>query len=499
MASNSSRNEQLALNGYKHKYFVIRIITVMKILFVCSEVYPLAKVGGLADVASALPKALRKLGHDVRIAIPKYSTIVKDGNEVAEIHVPFDRKNEKVIIELMNVEGTPVYLLKNSRYFGGKSIYEKGKKGILKFVFFSMVIIELIKQLDFRPEVVHCNDWHAALCCVYLRSITGGDQYLKGVATVFTIHNLKYQGESTKSTLRILGLTDITASSIKQRSGINLMKGGIINSDVVNTVSETYAKEIQTKAYGFGLDPYLKDRKVYGILNGVDYEVWNPENDPFIYKKFNVCTLEGKKENKRSLLNEVDLGGGLDVPLIGMVTRLDEQKGLSLVANVLPVIARKEEINFILLGEGDPQYLRIFEKLQRKFGNVKVFLKFDEKLAHKIYAGSDIFLMPSLFEPCGLSQMISLKYGTIPIVRKTGGLSDSVLDFEEGHGKGYGFVFEKAESSELRKVIARSLHVYKNRKTWTKLMKRAMILDYSWESSAKKYATLYKKALATHK
>lgn len=456
----------------------------MRILFVSSEVYPLAKVGGLGDVACALPKALRKLGHDVRIVMPKYEWI-KSEDKIGDISVDF-HGHKMVSVELTNVDGVPVYLLGNDEFFGGKVVYQGGKEETLKFAFFSKAVAELIKDLDFKPQIVHCNDWHNALAPLHLKLLRDK------TPTVFTVHNLKYQGTQPGLTLGDIGLPK-NASDVLGKRVVNPMKGGILYSDIVSTVSKTYAKEIQTKEYGCGLDGVLRKRarELYGIVNGLDYDVWNPEKDGSIYQKYNGADLGGKLKNKRHLLEEVGLPANLEVPLAGMVCRLDPSKGLDLVVDILPKILAGGKINFVLLGTGTPKYHKIFEEMAGDFPNAKAFLRFDELLAHKIYAGSDIFLMPSLFEPCGLGQLISLKYGTIPVVRKTGGLADTIIDFDGDRKKGNGFVFKKPTSVALGRAIRRALAVHRRKKIWEGLVKRAMGADYSWVRSAREYVKLY--------
>lgn len=461
----------------------------MRILFISPEVYPLAKVGGLADVAYALPKALRKLRHDVRIVTPKYEWI-KSEKKIRDISVDF-HGHKIVSVELTSVDGVPVYLLGNDEFFGGKVVYQGGKEETLKFAFFSRAVAELIKDLDFKPQIVHCNDWHNALVPLHLKLLQAK------TPTIFTIHNLKYQGAKPGLTLSSIGLPK-TASSILEKGVANPMKGGILYSDIVSTVSKTYAKEIQTKTYGHGLHTYLKKRKIYGIVNGVDYDVWNPEKDGHIYRTYSSKSLDGKAENKSQLLEEIGFPQDLETPLLGMVARVDPHKGLNLVAEALPRILDSEKAFFVMLGgAGERKYQRIVEKMSKKSDKIKVILRHDEKLAHKIYAGSDIFLMPSLFEPCGLGQLISLKYGTIPVVRKTGGLADTIIDFDGDKKKGNGFVFEKPASIALERAIQRALAVYRTKEVWSGLVKRAMRADHSWERSAREYIELYHTALRT--
>jgi starch synthase len=460
----------------------------VRILFVTPEVYPLAKVGGLGDVACALPKALRKLGEDIRIALPKYEWI-KGEEKIAEIS--FDFNGHKVVsVELTQVDGVPVYLLGNDEFFGGKVIYQGGKEEVIKFAFFSRAVAELVRKLDFRPDVVHCNDWHNALVPLHLKLLE------EETPTVFTIHNLKYQGTRPGLTLSDLGLPK-TASDIMEKGVVNPMKAGILYSDIVSTVSKTYAKEIRTETYGQGLHKYLGKREIHGIVNGVDYDVWDPEKDSHIYRKYGPEGPDGRAENRSRLLEEVGLPQDEETPLLGMVARVDPHKGFDLVAEAVPRILSRREASFVMLGgAGEPEYQRAVESMSRKSDRIKVILRHDEKLAHKIYAGCDIFLMPSLFEPCGLGQLIALKYGAIPVVRKTGGLADTIIDYDEDKERGNGFVFERPTSAALERAIQRALCVYREKKVWKKLVKRTMREDHSWERSAKEYLQLYRKALA---
>jgi len=459
----------------------------VRILFVSPEVYPLAKVGGLGDVACALPKALRKLGEDVRIALPKYEWI--EGEEkVADIGVDFNGR-EMVSVELTRVDGVSVYLLGNYKFFGGKFIYQGGKEEVVKFAFFSRAVAELVKELDFKPQVVHCNDWHSALVPLHLKLLHDK------TPTVFTIHNLKYQGTWPGLTLSDVGLPK-TASDVLEKGVVNPMKAGILYSDIISTVSETYAKEIKTKTYGQGLHTYLRKREIHGIVNGVDYDVWDPEKDGYIYRKYGPDKPKGKEENKSRLLGEIGLPQDLEIPLLGMVARVDPHKGLDLIADAIPRMLGKEKAYFVMLGgAGEPKYQETVEKMSEKSEKIKVILRHDEKLAHRIYAGSDIFLMPSLFEPCGLGQLISLKYGTIPVVRKTGGLADTIIDFDRDVKRGNGFVFKKPTGTALERAIRRALVAYRREKIWRKLVERAIREDHSWERSAREYVELYRMAL----
>lgn len=465
----------------------------MKILFVSAEVYPLAKVGELGDVAYALPKALKKIGHDVKVVMPKYGFMKNDYEKVLDLSVLSRGEVETVVtVKLAKINGVSLYLIESEKHFGADTIYSNDEENLTKFSFFSKAVVEMLKHIDFEPDVVHCNDWHNALVVVHLKILRDEIPKFGKLATVYTIHNLKYQGTYPGVTLADVGLPE-RCSNLIENGLVNPMKGGILYSDVVNTVSTTYADEIQTEEYGCGLDGVLRQRArdLYGIVNGLDHDVWNPEKDESIYQKYNAADLGGKLENKRHLLEEVGLPADLEAPLVSMVCRLDPSKGLDLVIDILPKILTRERINFVLLGTGIPKYHKIFEEITGDFPNAKAFLRFDELLAHKIYAGSDIFLMPSLFEPCGLGQLIALRYGTIPIVRKTGGLADTIVDYDEDKGHGNGFVFKEPTSVALGDAIGRALEVYREKGEWNKLVKRAMVADYSWERSAREYVKLY--------
>ncbi len=472
----------------------------LKVLFVSPEVYPLAKVGGLADVAYALPKALKGIGHDVRIVMPQYGWIKNGYEKILDISVPFQNVREEVVVKKGNIGEVPVYFLENRTYFDVQTVYTNDRENLLRFSFFSNAVVEMLKHIDFKPDIVHCNDWHNGLVPVNLKILRKEIPRFRGIATVFTIHNLKYQGTCPDVTLADVGLPD-TCADLVEHGLVNPMKGGILYSDLVSAVSATYAKEIQTPEYGCGLDPYLRKKKgIQGIVNGIDYGTWDPSKDELIHRKYALGDLDGKLENKLRLLDEMQLPTNPETPLLGVVSRLDAHKGMDLVVEAIPEILKSEDVYFVLLGSpdpkygGDPKYREIFEKIDEEFSNARAHLKFDERLAHWIYAGSDIFLMPSLFEPCGLGQLISLKYGTIPVARKTGGLADTITDFDGDEKRGNGFVFEEPTSVALGRAVRRALTVYRRKEIWRGLVERAMRADHSWERSAREYVELYNKA-----
>ncbi|MCM8781811.1 MAG: glycogen synthase GlgA [Candidatus Omnitrophica bacterium] len=455
----------------------------MKVLFVSSEVVPFAKTGGLADVSGSLPLALEKLGVEIKIFMPKYK-IVKV-------------KGDKTIIG-QNIE---VFFIENKKYFDREQLYGDRfgdyPDNFERFAYFSRASLELLKQINFKPHIIHCNDWQSSLIPVYLKTLYKNDLHFCDIKTILTIHNLSYQGIFDKSQFSKSGLgwELFTIDGLEYYDKVNVLKGGILFSDLVNTVSPTYAKEIQTKEFGYGLEGVLQKRSgdLYGILNGVDYNVWDPAIDKYIVKNDTVDSIEKKNVNKEDLQKVGGLKVDKKIPLLGLISRLADQKGLDLVSEIISDIF-KLNAQFILLGTGDNKYHVLFEKIAKRYlKKASINLRFDEILAQKIYAGCDLFLMPSRFEPCGLGQMICLKYGAIPIVRSTGGLKDTIYDFDEVTKTGNGFVFSEYSSNELLGAIKKAIRIYKDKEVWQALVKRAMGYDFSWESSAKKYLELYKK------
>ncbi|BDU49873.1 glycogen synthase GlgA [Haliovirga abyssi] len=465
----------------------------MKILYVASEVVPFIKTGGLADVAGALPKALKKLGNDVRVILPLYKQInedyKKDMKVVAEFNMEFGGKQEKTIIKKIDNYDFPVYFLENSYFFERENLYENDDRDI-QFSYFSKVVLEILDKIDFIPNVIHANDWQTGLISLILKKEY--PQY-KEIKTVYTIHNLRYQGFFENN------ISDyFNYEEIKDKKYLNFMKLGILNSDILNTVSKTYAKEIQTDYFGEGLNNILKSRAkdLYGIVNGIDMDYFNPATDKTIFKNYDSKSINDKYENKLGMQKEVGLKEDKNTPIIGLVSRLVPEKGLDLIVHVFDEIL-KDDVQFIVLGSGMDKYEDYFLDLQEKYPDkVRVKIGYDANFANKIYACSDMFLMPSLFEPCGLSQLISLRYGTLPIVRETGGLNDTVLSYNEDTDEGNGFSFTNINAHDMMYTIKRAIDFYKNRKDiWNKLLLRAMEGDYSWENSASEYMKLYEKLI----
>ncbi len=457
----------------------------LKILLVSSEVVPFAKTGGLADVAGSLPLALEKLGVDVRVAMPKYSRI-----KIEEDAATMDGK-------------VKVYFIKNDKYFDRPELY--GSKGgdysdnLERFAFFSKEVLVRIKREGFKPDVIHCNDWQSALIPAYLKTIYKDDPFFDNTRVLFTINNMAYQGIFPKEEFPKTGLdwSYFDINYLEYYDKVNLMKAGLVFADIISTVSPTYAKEIQTKEFGCGLEGLIRSRRnaLVGIMNGIDYDIWNPARDKSIFKNYTEKSLLGKEVNKVGLQREVGLKGDRDIPFIGIVTRLAGQKGMDLLADIIDDILRLK-VQFILLGTGEDKYHGLFQKISRKHKKkVSVNLKFDAVLANKIYAASDMFLIPSRYEPCGLGQMISFKYGTIPVVRQTGGLRDSVREFDSKTGKGDGFTFKEYESKKFLSAIKKAIGVYKKKSLWTKLVRKVMRYYFSWTRSAREYMNLYNRML----
>lgn len=458
----------------------------LKILFVSSEVTPFSKTGGLADVAQGLPVALNKRGVDIRAVTPKYKCVHIEGDRAELNHC------------------VPVYFIEEDRYFMRDGLY--GTKdgdytdNLDRFVFFSRRTIEILKEIGFKPDVIHCNDWQTALVPLYLKEEAQRDSFYGGIKTVFTIHNLGYQGLFPKDEFEKTGLPlkYFSIDGVEFYGKIGLLKAGIIFSDCVTTVSPTYAKEIQTRELGYGLNGVLSKRRksIFGILNGIDYDEWNPSCDKELKFNFSASNISGKYKNKASLQIEAGLEENPKAPLIGVVSRLVDQKGFDLISRVIKPLL-KTQVQVILLGVGEEKYHIFFDKIKKRFPHkASINLKFDPVLAKKIYAGSDIFLMPSNYEPCGLGQIISLRYGTIPVVRKTGGLADTINEYDPKAKDGNGFVFEKYNADEFLAAINRALLLYKNEDDWNSLVVRAMKYDYSWEKSADKYIEVYEKIIA---
>lgn len=473
----------------------------MKVLFVASEAAPLAKVGGLADVVGSLPKALTELGHDVRVIIPQYgcldviqypTTLVVDGFKLS---MPGGK--ESVTLRAITLKDKlPVYMVENQRYFGGKEVYSKND--LERFFFFSQAVFELLPQLDWQPEIVHCHDWHAALVVMWQKK-TG---YPYG--SIFTIHNLAYQGVFNEAFLKAYNLKKHWEGYPQgaPKPPLNFMSQGILWADLVTTVSETYAKEIVTPEYGEGLDPLLsyRQKSLLGIVNGIDYEEYNPETDPYIPIRYNSSTLEKRIGNKLALQRRGKLPEETEILLIGIVQRLDEQKGLDILGKAIDPLLKETKIQLVILGRGREHYEDMLKQIASRYPQqIALFVTFDNPLAHLIYAGCDAFLMPSRFEPCGLGQLIAMRYGALPVVRHTGGLVDTVPELTPDLSQGNGFVFKEYAPEALITAVKRATEIFRNKRAWYETQQRVMALDFSWRNSALKYEAAYQRVLEMRK
>ena len=471
----------------------------MKILFVTSEANPFIKTGGLADVSFALPKALHEKGEDVRIIMPKYEDISEDFTskmtQLATYGVSVGWRNQYCGLQYLTYDGIPVYFIDNEYYFKRHGCYGYFDDGE-RFSYFCRAVMESVKYMDdFYPDVVHCNDWQTGMVPLYLSEIYKDRPEFSKAKSVFTIHNLKYQGVFSHSVIQeLLGIGEeyFSEDKIKFYDGISFMKAGIVYADKITTVSKTYAKEIQTAYYGEGLDGLLRQKsaKLVGITNGIDYSSNDPKKDKYIVN-YGLTTLKNKAVNKEMLQQLAGLPVNSDVPVIAMVTRLVKQKGLDLVTRVIEDIL-KMNVQLIVLGTGDNDYQDFFEYYASSYpAKIASFIQFNNAIASKVYAGSDILLMPSLFEPCGLSQMIAMAYGTLPLVRETGGLSDTVIPYNEFTGDGNGFSFTNYNAHDMLNVIEYAVSCYQDKKTWTKLVKNAMRSKFEWKTQADEYLKIY--------
>ncbi|MBR6567610.1 MAG: glycogen synthase GlgA [Clostridia bacterium] len=473
----------------------------MKVLYVASEALPFMASGGLGDVAGSLPQALRKRLIGCRVVMPLYDTIKQELKDkmtfVTNISVPVAWRRQYCGIFQAKHEGVIYYLIDNQYYFKRDTIYGHYDDAE-RFTFFARAVLEILPVVDFKPDIIHCNDWQSALTPVFYSTFYSKDPWYQGIKTVFTIHNIQYQGTYGLELVNdVIGLNPDDTSIVEYDGDVNFMKGAIECANKVTTVSPSYANEILDPWYSHGLDTILRDRqwKLQGILNGIDVDNYNPETDKNIVKNYDVKTVKkGKAENKKDLQAALGLPQRPDVPIIGLVTRLVSHKGLDLIKGILDELLYTTDVQIALLGSGDWQYENFFKEMAAKYPEkVGIEIGFIPALARKIYAGADIFLMPSKSEPCGLSQMVALRYGTVPIVRETGGLRDSITD--SGDGQGNGFTFKTYNAHDMLGAIRRSLGAYENREYWDGLVVRAMECDYSWGKSANEYIKMYKEIL----
>jgi starch synthase len=483
----------------------------LRILIMAAEVVPFAKTGGLADVAGALPKALKLLGHDVRVAMPRYGRIATERFQLQQASQPFPVPMDHRLPEARLLASTlatpagdlPVYMVDNQHYFDRDGIYMY-EDDADRFIFFSRATLEGLKQLGWQPDVVHCHDWHTAIVPNWLKTIYKDEPFFAQTASVYTIHNLAYQGIFGHRVLEIAGVDEYGFIAHPDTPHLNdvvdFMGRGIYYADIVNTVSETYAREILRPEFGEGLDPLLRDRRdrLFGVLNGIDAQSYNPAADPQIAAPYDMLDIGGKLACKLDLQRTLGLPEDREVALIGAISRLSDQKGFDLIGAVLEPLLRLLPVQLVIMGTGEQRYHERFTQIAAHHPEqFAVALTFNDTLARKIYAGSDLFLMPSRFEPCGLNQMIALRYGAIPLVRATGGLADTVADYHAAADQGNGFTFGPYEHLALYTAIVRAVETYQHRDLWRKMVLRAMAADHSWDASARRYVDLYRRAVAS--
>ncbi|MEE0944290.1 MAG: glycogen synthase GlgA [Clostridia bacterium] len=474
----------------------------MKILYASSEAAPFVKTGGLGDVAGSLPQALREKGIDARVILPLYRCIPQQYKDkmtyLNHIYIDMAWRKQYCGVFSLELDGTIFYFVDNEYYFNGDKPYDYIHLDCEKFIFFSKAVLSLLPTLDFRPDVINCNDWQTGAIPVFLDTFQDNPFY-RGIKTVMTVHNLKFQGRWNMAKIKdVMGISNyyFTDDKLEYHKDANLLKGGMVYADRVSTVSESYAGEITTEEYGEGLNGLLWARRdnLTGIVNGISYKEWNPETDPMIYKNYSVKDFrENKKLNKIALQEQLNIPVDENKFMIGIVSRLTDQKGFDLVAGALESLVA-DGCQIVILGTGDENYENLFRHYGWKNPDVvSANIYFSNDLSHKIYAACDAFLMPSRFEPCGLSQLISMRYGTLPIVRETGGLKDTVEPYNEYTGEGVGFSFGNYNVSDMIYVINYAMDIYYNRReNWNKIVENAMNRDFSWAVSADKYIAMYR-------
>ncbi len=474
-----------------------------KILFAASEGVPFIKTGGLADVVGSLPKCIDKKYFDVRVILPKYTCMKKELKDKLQYvtHFYMDFNWQQVYVGVLEAieDGIHFYFIDNEHYFGGPKPYgDDAHYEIERFAYFSKAVLSALPLIGFQPDLIHCHDWQTGLIPVYLKERFRGDLFFYDMKSVITIHNLKFQGRGDIDTVQnITGLPGyyFTSDRLESYGAANLLKGGIVYADAITTVSDTYAEEIKTAFYGEGLDGllYEKCESLRGIVNGIDYTEFNPETDKHIIQQYSVKNFRKEKvKNKKELQKELGIRQDENKMMIGLISRLTDQKGLDLIAHVMDELCQ-DDIQFVILGTGEERYENMFRHFDWKYGDkVSANIFYSEPLSHRIYAACDAFLMPSLFEPCGLSQLMSLRYGTLPIVRETGGLKDTVQPYNEYEGTGTGFSFTNYNAHDMMNTVRYAEKIYYTKRAdWDKMVRRAMKADFSWKVSAGKYQEMY--------
>ncbi|MCL2163650.1 MAG: glycogen synthase GlgA [Oscillospiraceae bacterium] len=481
---------------------------MISVLMAAAEVAPFVKTGGLGDVLGALPAELVKKGVDVRVIMPKYKSIpsqyTDEMNFLGYIYVYLGWRKQYCGIYELSHKGYKVYFLDNEYYFGGDRIYYSENIDVERFAFFSMAVLSVLPHIDFMPDIIHCHDWHSALIPVSCNAHFKRMQFYSGIKFVMTIHNIKFQGICSRAFLYdLMGLNDgyNAAPHLYYYDIANCLKGGLSISDAITTVSESYAREILYPFFAEGLEGVLniKAHCIRGILNGIDYSEYDPKTDPHIMTNYDSTNFRNKKRiNKDGLQQHLGIERSASRPLIAIISRLTTQKGMDLITHVFDELINTTDVQFVILGTGEWSYEQFFIEREMNYsGRVSSNIFFDEELARKIYAGSDFFLMPSLFEPCGLSQMIAMRYGTVPIVREIGGLKDTVIPFDKSPKCGTGFSFEAYNAHEMLFTIKRAIEVYRDPSVHDGIVERAMKTDFSWEVSVLKYMDLYKSLAQT--
>jgi len=480
----------------------------MKIIIASPEAVPYVKTGGLADVAGALCKEYRRMKRDAFLILPLYRKIMDSQSPPKNTGIIIDVPvGQRIIRGNIFRDDSPAYFIRCDEFFDRPELYGIPEGDYVdnasRFIFFSRGVLEACKALNFRPDVIHCNDWQTALIPLYLKTLYRKDAFFRKTASLLTLHNIGYQGlfPAEEMPLTNLGWEFFRPDLMEFYGKVNFLKAGLISADILNTVSSTYSKEILDKEFGYGLEGVLKNREgdLYGIVNGIDYEEWDPSTDGFLLANYSLRDISGKATCKRDLMKMLfkrpDIVKAERVPLVGMVGRLSAQKGLDLVEESIPSML-SFGMKLVILGKGDEKFQRILEEMSEKHGSlVSVTIGFDDSLAHMIYAGADFFLMPSRYEPCGLGQLIAQRYGTIPVARKTGGLADTIMDYEPLKKRGTGFVFSDYSAPAMQDALKRAFCVFTDGEKMNRMIKDGMKMDFSWRKSAEKYIALYNAAM----
>lgn len=479
----------------------------LRILMVATEMVPFAKTGGLADVIGALPKALRAAGHDVCVVMPRYGWISPERFDlqtvIAALHVPIDDGYDVAVVQATVFADVPVWFVAHDTYFNrnGMSMYDDDDR---RFVFFCRAALELTKTLHWHPDVIHCHDWDTAIIPNWLRTVLHEDAWFGSIASLLTIHNLAFQGIFGHRVLEIAGVPlvdfEVTEGATPTET-VTLLGRGIYYADIINTVSPSYAREILAPDAGHGLDALLRSRRdrLYGVLNGIDGDVYNPANDSHIATPYTLYDVTGKYACKVELQTMLGLQVDATTPVVSVISRLTNLKGIDLIDEMIESFLRSHAVQLVVMGTGQQRYHDRLTELQARFpGQVAFRLTFDDDLAHRIYAGADLFVMPSRVEPCGISQMIAMRYGTVPVVHATGGLRDTVRDYQPHTNDGTGFVFSEANADALVHALERALALYADQSRWRQLMLSGMACDFTWQVAAVHYIDLYQRAMAAH-